>query len=105
MVLHRNELVRITDLATTSDIIEDHEFEGCHLMGPAIVAPLDGVTLAGNQFSGDLDSVLLEMPDGAHQVGIIGLRRVSIHSCRIDRIGFAGGEQFCLDFKFGTQQD
>lgn len=102
MTLHRNELVRITDLATTSDVIDGHDFESCHLVGPAVVAPLDNVHLEHNEIAGSLDALLLELPESTQQIGIIGLRNVTIRRCRLERIGIAGTPQFVMEFKFGS---
>jgi hypothetical protein len=100
---HEDELVRTTELATVNDVLTDHEFVNCEIVGPAILVPLAGVEFIDSVFEGDPEAMLWEIPEYRTRViGGIGLQRCRFRGCRFSRIGFAGPPDFVKAFKSGT---
>lgn len=92
MLSHR--VIRIADLAVTTDIIEDTLFESCHLVGPAVLAPLDQVEIKGCSFGAQSPlEVFWTVPTDHRIQGVIGLRRCSIVTCRMERISVVGSDE------------
>lgn len=91
---YRNQLVRISDLAVTEDVISDVVFENCILDGPAVLLFLGEISLVGNTLIGNLDSILWTIQPGRDQVvGAIGMLNVQLVQCRLQRLGIAVLEQ------------
>lgn len=99
----RSEVIRLADLATVSDIVEDRRFEDCMLVGPAVLVLLDSVDLISCGFEGSAEAMLWELPADRTQVqGAIGLRRCSFIGCRFQRVGFAGTPEVMEMFRRST---
>lgn len=98
-----DELVRISDLATTTDILEDMEFVRCHVMGPAVLASVGPLVMDHSTLDGSVEAALIEVPTERWLLGVIGLKDVAFRHCRLSRIGFVGNEAFCLEFKYGFE--
>ncbi len=97
---YESQTIRITDLAVTDDLIQGKIFSNCMLVGPAMLAPLDRVTLAGCSFdvaNDDPESILIVVPN-RWLVGVIGLKHCSFFGCRFTRIGFVVDEGFANEF-------
>jgi hypothetical protein len=95
--------VRVVQLAESTDLIQGFQFFDCDIIGPAVLAVLDHVTLAHNTFDGDMESVLWEVPHTRTRVlGAIGIRDCTFQDCRFHRIGLAGTAEFVAAFKAGT---
>lgn len=88
----RNMTVRIADLPLVQDnVLLAHHFENCLLVGPAVLAPLRGISFEDifwNAPSGA--TVVWKVPDG-HGVllGGIGLVEVSFKDCEFEGVGLA----------------
>jgi hypothetical protein len=87
-------IVKIADLADSRSLIEDRKFEDCEILGPAVLAPLEGVHFLNSQFEGPFESVFREVPEGVSLRGVVGLRRVIFDRCEFTNIGIVGTEDF-----------
>lgn len=86
---YRNQVVRLPDLAVTSDVIVGVTFENCTLVGPAVISLLDAVTMQGCTFDGDPEGVLWPVGERRFVIGAIGLQDCMVVGCRLQRIGLA----------------
>ncbi|WP_375430490.1 hypothetical protein [uncultured Friedmanniella sp.] len=88
---YRNQTVRITDLAVVEDLIVDVRFENCEIIGPAVLALLDGLVMNSCVFDSDgPEQLFWVVPDERPSViGAIGLQRTEFYSCRFRKIGLA----------------
>lgn len=71
-------------------IIEGRKFEDVLIEGPAILAPLEDVTMTHNSFDADPDSIFLAVPEGRSLVGVIGLKGVTFTRCEFRNVAIAG---------------
>jgi len=86
---YRNQLVRITDLAVTSDTIEGVTFEGCQIVGPAVIALLHS-NMIRSTIDGNVDAVIWPIATSRQWViGGIALVNCTVANCRLERIGLA----------------
>jgi len=85
--VHRREVVRLPELADRRSLIENHQFEDCEVLGPAILVPLDHVDFGDVAFDAALDAVFYEIEGDRGMTGVIGLRRVSFRACRLRNVG------------------
>lgn len=89
-VERRNEIVRIADMVVLADVLEDLHFENCEVVGPAVLAVLEGVTFEGCAFEAPgPDALIWTVEDDRIVMGAVGLRNVTFSNCRIRRIGLA----------------
>lgn len=101
---YESTTIRITDLAVTDDRVEKKVFSNCHIVGPAVVAPM-GCTFSGCGFdvaNGDPESMLIVVPD-RWLVGVIALMECEFYECRFTRIGFVMGEPMAEAFLTGIR--
>jgi hypothetical protein len=96
---YRNQLVRIADHTVVADLIEDLRFENCEIVGPAVLAVLDGNTFNGCGFEGDADAVIWEVEPDRRVIGAVGLRRVEFYGCSFKRIGLAMTPELAAVFR------
>jgi hypothetical protein len=90
---YRDSVVRITELATTTDVLDGLSFYNCSIVGPAVLVILDGTNLCDCGFEGDLDAISWELPASKERIiGGIGLRSCTFEGCKFGRIGIAGNE-------------
>lgn len=90
---------RIVDLAPNDDIIRGRTFEDCTIYGPAVLLPLDNVTLEDNTFEADLEAFFWELPEErTHVLGAVGLSECVFRRCIFRRIGLAGTRNFIVSF-------
>lgn len=97
---YESQTVRITDHAVTDDLIEGKTYSNCHIIGPAVLAPVEGVSFVGCGFdvaNSDPQSLLIVVPP-RWLVGIIGLKNCAFYSCRFTRVGFVVDEAFAQAF-------
>lgn len=86
---YANQTIRIPDLAVTDNVLRGLIFEGCHVMGPAILALIQNVTMNNSSFEGTADAVIWEVPEGRTILGVIGLENCEFYGCRFTNIGLA----------------
>lgn len=86
---YRSQMIRLSDLTVTEDIIRGVTFENCTLVGPAVVVLLGTTSLQRATIDGDTEGAL--WPIGARErvLGAIGLADCVVVGCRFQRIGFA----------------
>ena len=98
------EVIRIAELAAeTNSLIERRTFERRIIVGPAVLAPLEGVTISNSSFDADPESLFIEIPDGRRVTGVIGLRHVTFERCEFRNIALAGTPESVAQFRQGFQ--
>jgi hypothetical protein len=88
----RNDVVRIAELTVNTSTIEGYEFSNCRIIGPAVLALLDDVTIehCGWDAPG-LDAIFWEVPPSRGPVvGVVGVKHCTFSSCHFELIGVAG---------------
>lgn len=89
--VYRNQVVRLTDLAVTQEILDGLTFENCLILGPAVVAPMGETVIEGSTFHGTAEGMYWPVsPDRGVVIGAIGLNNCKFTRCRFERVGFAG---------------
>lgn len=85
----------------TGTIIRDRTFENVNFVGPAVVAPLMGMTFEGCIFGYDqtIDTILWEVTPERFVVGVVGMERCMFRNCRFNGISFMGTRQFIDNFR------
>lgn len=86
---YKNQTLRITDLTVTETVLHGLTFEGCHLIGPAVLALLNDITMSENSFEGPPDAVIWEVPEGRVLLGVIGLDNCAFYGCRFTNVSLA----------------
>lgn len=95
--VYRNELVRISDLATAIDVLEEFVFEGCEIVGPVVLMALDGFQLRNCQL--DSPNALWDLEPDRGYVGGVGIRACLFERCTFRRVGFAGSPDTMAAFR------
>jgi hypothetical protein len=86
-----SQVVRISDLVVTQDLLEGYEFTNCIIIGPAIFVAIGDTSILNSSFAGDSESIFWVVePQRPHLIGAIGLKDCEFDGCRFDRVGFAG---------------
>jgi hypothetical protein len=85
----RGRIIHLIDLVApgVKPIISNRTIEDCEIRGPAMIALLGGVTLADNDFDGDIDSLFVEVAKERIIFGAFGLRNCVFRRCRFVAIG------------------
>lgn len=78
---YRNMLIRVADLTVHEDVIEGVTFENCSIVGPAVLAVLEGNEFLHCGWEGDLEAIIWEVPEGL-RIGAVGVRNCTFSSCR-----------------------
>jgi hypothetical protein len=84
---YRNQTIRLPDLAVTEDILTGLTFENCHIMGPAVFAPLGNTKIEGCSWDGDFDALIWPIRADREIIGAIGLQDCELLGCRLSRLG------------------
>lgn len=85
-----SQVIRISDLAVTSDVVQGHRFRNCVIFGPAVLAPLSDTAINECQFEGGPENWFIEVQPPQRLAGIIALVDCSFVRCTFVRIGFVG---------------
>lgn len=98
---YENEVVRIADLAVVDGMVRNCSFVNCLIIGPAVLAPLEGTSLQNNIFtSPNAAAMFWIIEDGREEViGAVGLEHCVFENCRFERIGFSGPEHLRAAFQ------
>lgn len=82
-------VVRVSDLTVVEDVIHDVDFLRCHILGPAVLVPLEAVEIVDTGFGAPGPEELFWplSSDRPALMGAVGLLRVSFRGCRLERIG------------------
>lgn len=86
---YRNQVVRLPDLAVTTDVIQGVTFENCTIVGPAVVVMAGNGEMRGTSLDGDPDAFLWPVGNRDRVIGVIVLVDCTIVGCRLQRIGLA----------------
>lgn len=86
-----DDVVRIASLTVTSPQINGMTFVNCQIIGPAVLALLEGVEMSHCTFEADVNALFWEVPASRPVVyGAVGLTNVVFSRCVFQAIGFAG---------------
>lgn len=85
--------VRIVDLVDDNGLIEKRTFEDQIILGPAVLVPIEDVTLDSNTFVVKPESLFIEFPEGTPIGGGIGLKHVTFRRCEFHNIAIAGSSE------------
>jgi hypothetical protein len=96
---YQDRVVRLSELVGDKlpPIIEGFTFDGCHIMGPAVVA-LEATTpgsggMSNCTFDGEPDGLFVQLaPDQQQVIGAILLKDCQFDTCRFRGIGFLDRE-------------
>ena len=88
----RDEVVRLAELTVNTSTIEGQEFSNCRIIGPAILALLDRVTVSHCGWDAPgLDAVFWEVPpERGVVIGAIGVIDCTFSNCTFENVGVAG---------------
>jgi hypothetical protein len=87
----QQEQVRLVDLAGTESVITRQTIEDKLLVGPAVLAPIDSITLEQNIFEVENpEDLFILVPDGKTVMGVIGLKEVTFRRCTFRDVGIVG---------------
>lgn len=88
----RDELVRIAELTVLTPMIQGYEFTNCRIVGPAVLALLNNVTIAHCGWDApSLEAIFWEVPPGRGEVvGAVGVMDCTFSNCTFESIGVAG---------------
>jgi hypothetical protein len=85
---YQDRVVKLHDLLPDSGppLIKGFSFDGCHILGPAVVHLVGETSLTRCTFEGDPNGIFLQLAlEQEHLLGVIGLE-----ACSFDRCKFAG---------------
>lgn len=100
----KDQVVRLPDMTVVSPLITGLVFENCLILGPAVVAMVNGGAVEGCSFDSPADALLWDFPADTIRVGAIGLDDCSFINCRFQGVGFAGPPDFIAEFTAGLAQ-
>jgi hypothetical protein len=95
------DVVRIVDKAGLDSAIENALFENSLIVGPAVLAPLDRVTIQDCRFDGPPETIFIEVPEGRKVMGVIGLRNTTFRKCEFRNIAIMGTPKAVREFRKG----
>lgn len=98
------EVIRLIDRVSVRSLIENEDFENALIVGPAVIAPLERVTIADCSFDGDPTSLFIEVPENRFVLGVIGLRNVTFRKCEFRNVGIMGTALSVAQFRQGLTQ-
>lgn len=81
---------RMVDVPARYDIVEGKKFLRCTIYGPAMLALLNDVAMIGCTFNGDIEAILLEVPEGRGVIGPVGVRNGEFRDCTFFGVGIVG---------------
>lgn len=98
MADYSDQTVRISELATDSDLLEGLSFENCVIVGPAVLVPM-GCKFDDASFEGNAVDIIWDIdPAREHIIGAIGLKECTFERCQFTRIGLGFGPQGKADY-------
>jgi hypothetical protein len=102
----RDEVVRIAELTVNSSTLEGLEFSNCRIIGPAVLVPLDDVTIVHCSWDAPgFDAIYWEVPpERNYVVGAVGVTRCTFSNCRFEQIGIAGPPAFRAQMERGFSE-
>lgn len=91
--------------ADKDSFVQDREFQNVVILGPAVIAPLEGIHIHGCTWEGDTknpDAIFIEVEDNRPLVGVVGLRNVQFTNCVFRNIGIVGPHATIEFFRKGV---
>jgi hypothetical protein len=88
----RDEVIRIAELTVNTSTIEGYEFSNCRIIGPAILAFVEGVTVSHCAWEAPgLDAIFWPVPaERGPVVGVVSVVNSTFSNCHFELIGVAG---------------
>lgn len=88
----RDEVVRLAALTVNSSTIEGYRFLNCRVIGPAILALLDRVTITHCRWDAPgMEAIFWEVPPERQVViGAVGVIDCTFSNCAFENVGIAG---------------
>lgn len=95
----KSQVLKVADLALTSNPIMDTHFEDCIMQGPAVITFIGETGIFSSGFEGELKDVLWEVHAGRSTiVGAVGFANCVFTRCQFRNIGVAGDKEFMESF-------
>ena len=82
-------------------MIENRSWDGAIIVGPAVLAPLQDVSILNSSFDAPAEGIFIEVSGDRPIVGVIGLRNVTINDCQFQNIGIIGTAESIAQFRRG----
>jgi hypothetical protein len=103
----RNEVVRLSELTVNTSTIAGQAFSNCRIIGPAILALLDDVTITHCTWDAPgLDAIYWEVPPEREVViGVVGVSNCVFSNCTFENVGIAGPRQMRAQFEGGFRAE
>ena len=95
------QVVRIADEVSVNGVIENRQFENALIVGPAVLAPLEGAAITDCTFDATPSSLFIEVPGGRTVLGVVGLRNTSFTRCEFRSIGLIGTREMIETMREG----
>lgn len=88
----RNSIIRLADLTVREPRLDGYTFVNCQVIGPAVLAIGENVTLAHCHFEADVNAIFWVVDPAERPLvfGAIGLNNVTFSACTFQAVGFAG---------------
>lgn len=88
----RDDVIRVSELTVRGPRIEGYTFINCRILGPAVLALVDNVTVVHCEFEADINSIFWEIDPEARPTvyGAVGVTNTTFSSCSFEAIGLAG---------------
>jgi hypothetical protein len=97
-------IVSLCEEANERSMIEHRVFNKALVLGPAIIAPLERVTLTNSSFAGSPEALFIEVAEDRPIIGAIGLRDVTFSECRFENVGIMGTRESIAQFREGFSE-
>lgn len=100
---YADEVVRLVDLFTVSDLLYGYEMKNCLIVGPAILFVQDGLW-QDCIFEGHQLGMFWPLPSPEFALGAVCFRESSFIGCRFQGVGFTGSPSTLAQMKRGIGQ-
>ncbi len=90
MATRPETIIKLTDETDADAWVVDRVFERAIILGPAVMLPVEKVAFERVGFTGSIDAMLIEIPEGKAAQGVVGLRNVSFIDCLFQDIAIIG---------------
>lgn len=97
----QDDIVRIATLTVNNTTIDGYAFVNCRIIGPAVLAFLQNVTVTHSGFDAPgLDAVFWVVPpERGVVVGVVGVSNCLFSRCTFEGIGIAGPPELLAQFE------
>jgi hypothetical protein len=92
---YQDRVVRLSELVgdKVPPVIEGLTFDGCHIVGPAVVrleaSSPGSAGISNSSFDGDPDAMFIQVaPEQEQVIGVILIRDCRFERCRFQGVGF-----------------